>query len=588
MMTDTILGKARQPTNNSGAKSPNTKNPLEKRKVLARFEQLYTHRQPFVDRWKAIRDYQLPYLGCFDDTNDSTNQHRRMDNKVMTGTAWEADQVFSAGVMSGLTPPSRQWFKFNFDNPALADNVQAASVLDERNDIMYAILAKANFYNAVHSCYAELPFGQAPMAIFPNPETIVHFIPFSCGSYVMDVGANGVVDVFGRKYQMTVAQMLDQFGEENLPHSVQSILKSGDRYSTRFTVCFLAEPNTDYKEGSPLQSDMPYRVMYWVDGSAENEWLHIGGCHEFPIKVARYLVNGLEPYAKGAGWFAEGDAKMLQALEREYLTSVQLVNKPPMVSDADTAAKGINLVPGASNAVANTQSRLEPLLNVRPDLTALKDKIETTKSAVKRAYSSDLFLLLGEIDRGQMTAREVMERTQEKLQQLGPVVERLQFEFLNPILERIYAIAERANVFPPFPDEILDQLQGEEIKIEYLSPLVQAQKMSGLTAIEQSLAFTGQVAQLYPEALDSKNWDEVINKYDDMLGIPAVCTRSKDDVVAIRKQRAEAQRKQEQLQQMANAAPAANQATQAAKNLSEAVGGGSEAVASLFGMGGSQ
>ena len=80
-----------------------------------------------MTRWKSIRDYQLPYLGCFDDTNDSTNQHRRMDSKVMTGTAWEADQVFAAGVMSGLTPPSRQWFKFNFNNPMLNDNVQAAA-----------------------------------------------------------------------------------------------------------------------------------------------------------------------------------------------------------------------------------------------------------------------------------------------------------------------------------------------------------------------------------------------------------------------------------------------------------------------------
>lgn len=578
-MNETIL--ARSPT-----ADVKVKNKLpEKRRVLERFGQLYTHRQPFMTRWKSIRDYQLPYLGCFDDTNDSTNQHKRMDSKVMTGTAWEADQVFAAGVMSGLTPPSRQWFKFNFNNPMLNDNVQAASILDERNEIMYAILAKANFYNAVHSCYAELPFGQAPLAVFPNPETIVHFIPFACGSYVMDVGANGVVNVFGRKYQMTAAQILEQFGEDNLPSTVKNALRGGDKYSTRFTVCFMAEPNKEYKEDSPKQSDMPYRVMYWVDGSAENEWLHVGGCHEFPIKVARYLVTGLEPYAKGAGWFAEGDAKMLQSLERAYLTSVQLVNKPPMIADADTASKGINLIPGSANVVANAQSRLEPLLNVQQDLTALREKIETTKDAVKRAYSSDLFLLLGEIDRGQMTAREVMERTQEKLQQLGPVVERLQFEFLNPLLERIYAIAERANVFPPFPDEVLDQLQGEEIKIEYLSPLVQAQKMSGLTAIEQSLAFTGQVAQLYPEALDTKNWDEVINKYDEMLGVPAICTRSTDDVEAIRKQRAEAQQKQQAMEQLANAAPAANQATQAAKNLSEAVGGGREVVADWLGVG---
>ena len=70
-----------------------------------------------------------------------------------------------------------------------------------------------------------------------------------------------------------------------------------------------------------------------------------------------------------------------------------------------------------------------------------------------------------------------------------------------------------------------------------------------------------------------------------MLGVPAICTRSTDDVEAIRKQRAEAQQKQQAMEQMANAAPAANQATQAAKNLSEAVGGGREVISDWLGVG---
>ena len=87
--------------------------------------------------------------------------------------------------------------------------------------------------------------------------------------------------------------------------------------------------------------------------------------------------------------------------------------------------------------------------------------------------------MLDQIDKGQMTAREVMERTQEKLQQLGPVVERLLSEFLNPIIERVYSVLDRAGVFPPVEDEeLLDQLNGQEVKIEYISPLAQAQKMS--------------------------------------------------------------------------------------------------------------
>ena len=73
---------------------------------------------------------------------------------------------------------------------------------------------------------------------------------------------------------------------------------------------------------------------------------------------------------------------------------------------------------------------------------------------------------------------------QEKLQQLGPVVERLQDEFLSPIIERTYNILERMGAFPPIPDDVAERLSAEEVKIEYISPLAQAQKMSGLVNIE--------------------------------------------------------------------------------------------------------
>ena len=66
-----------------------------------------------------------------------------------------------------------------------------------------------------------------------------------------------------------------------------------------------AEPK-NIKEGSPKQSDMPYRVMYWVDGSAENEWLHIGGCHEFPVKGGEVFSHRLRALFQRSGLVCRG------------------------------------------------------------------------------------------------------------------------------------------------------------------------------------------------------------------------------------------------------------------------------------------
>lgn len=103
---------------------------------------------------EMIRDYQLPFLGVFDGEQD---QSKLYTDKILTGIAWESCQIFASGVMSGMTPPSRKWFKLTMENTDMAANSDVAKVLDEREEILYAVFAKSNFYNVVHQVYMELP-----------------------------------------------------------------------------------------------------------------------------------------------------------------------------------------------------------------------------------------------------------------------------------------------------------------------------------------------------------------------------------------------------------------------------------------------
>jgi hypothetical protein len=50
-----------------------------------------------------------------------------------------------------------------------------------------------------------------------------------------------------------------------------------------------------------------------------------------------------------------------------------------------------------------------------------------------------------------MTAREVAERHEEKLLQLGPVMERLQDELLDPLIRRAFGILWRGGYLPEPP-----------------------------------------------------------------------------------------------------------------------------------------
>ena len=551
--------------------------------AAARVKALYDSRTTWEEMWKEILDKQLPYLGEFEDTGDTTNRGRKRDKKMVDSTAWMADVAFGAGVMSGLTPPSRQWFKMGFSKNEADEDVEAMSILDQRQKILEYYLHKSNFYNCIHTCYMELPFGQAPLGIFPSMETGIRFQNYTIGTYCLDTGPGGRVNTFCRKFQMTPVQIQEQFGEDNLPQIVKDALKNNNKYSQQMTVIWLVMPNDKRIPGMPGNKNMPYTSLYWLEGHG-SEYLYCGGFEEFPVPVARYQVNGQDAYGRGPGWYARAEAGELATKKKDLLTLIELMVKPPVVGPADI--KKINLIPGGYTKEQITgQSQVRPLFTVQGNPQWIYQTIQETSETIKRIYSADLFLMLSNsVDDPQKTAREVMALQQEKLQQLGPVVERLQDEFLSPLIERAYNILERMGAFPPIPDDIAERFQEEEVKIEYISPLAQAQKMSGLTNIEQAIAFVGQMAQVWPDVIKKVDPVGTVSEYFSLLGAPAKIQRSNEEVYQMIQQEQELAQQQEQIAQAQAMAQTAAPAAQAAKNLTDAAHDGNPALQQLMGI----
>ena len=556
---------------------------LDKKKYKSKVRQMEENRQDYLKRWKAIRDYQLPYIGCFDDTADTTDYARRRDTNIYHSVAWQANQSFAAGVMSGLTPPSRQWFRLIWSNDTMKNHPEAGELLDKRMNILQDVLLKSNFYNAIHSSYLELAFGQAPLAIFQDADTGVHFVPFTVGTYMMENGPDGIVDTFCTKYEMTARQLADKFGADRMPSSIRAELENGG-VKTKHKLWWLVEPNRFHDRNKEVMDKyhMKYLSLYWLE-EGEKDFLDIGGFQEWPIPVARYLVTGNETYGKGPGWFAEGDSKGLQKLEKDDIIAVELGIKPPMAASATTAKQGINLTPGSYTVVERNEP-VTPLFNVNVNLQHLQEKILDLQDRIKRAYSADLFMMLERLEDKSMTAQEVLQRKQEQLQQLGPVVQRLQFEFLRKIIERVYNILDRAGILPqPEDAELALALSNEEVTIEYISPLAQAQKMAGMTNIEQAIAFTGQLAQFDQSVLDKIDFAKTIDSYFDMVGAPASIKRTEEEYEAIQQQKAQAMAEAKQQEQMAQAVQMAAPAAQAAKNITEAANDGNPALQEWLG-----
>lgn len=581
LLTPTIM--ARLPTGSALPGDVSLKGKVKRKKLESRFRQMMTDRQQWETRWKEIRDFQNPWAGMFSDTPDETDPARRRDLRMIDGTPYLAATTAAAGIMAGLTPPSRQWFRLTLEDAALADYVPMRRWLDDVQDLLTSAMSKSNFYNAVHSVYLELPFGQAPMSIMPHPTMGVTCKPYTIGTYALDVGADGIVNTFAYKYKMSVLQLVEKFGLENLPQNLQEEYRRDNAGATKHTVCWLIEPNDDRLPSGVGAKNMAFRSAYWIEGSNEDEMLFVGGFRKFPIPVARWHVLGLMPYGIGPGWFAEGDAKMLQVQYGDVSDGVSLSVRPPLKSTEAALAYGINQIPGGVTVVESTkEAGVDPLYQVQLNIRDAMSLTAETRQRIDKYYGADLFRMFDMMDKGQMTAREVIERSQEKLQILGPVVERMQYEFLSPIVERYFDILSQAGALPPLPPD-LPNVEGQEIKLEYTSPLAQAQKMSGLTAIEQGVAFVANIAQISPETVKKVDWLEAADRYLDMLGVPASIIRPDDqvqqEIVAEQQQAA-------QQQQMQMALQAAQPVSQAVKNVTDAAmaGGGNPAYAQWLGI----
>ena len=246
---------------------------------------------------------------------------------------------------------------------------------------------------------------------------------------------------------------------------------------------------------------------------------------------------------------------------------------PPL--QVPVALKGsADLLPGGISyydETAGPGNGIRTAFEVQLDLNGLLLDIQDVRQRINATFYADLFQMISMLDRRQVTAREIEERHEEKLLMLGPVLERLHNELLDPLIDRTFALMLRAGVVPTPPAE----LEGEELRVEYVSMLAQAQRAVGTGAVDRLLGTVGAVAQLRPEVVDKLDADQLIDAYADMLGVPPDLIVADDQVAIIREQRA----KQEAQQQALQAAP---MVADTAKKLADADTEGKNALTDLF------
>lgn len=513
--------------------------------------------------WRDLARHFLPRRARFLDAGDETNSGENR-NFLEDGTGIRALRVLANGMQSGLTSPARPWFSLTLQNREMAESAAAKMWLQDTYDKMVALFAQSNFYDQIHVLYSELAcFGTGCVIIEEDPKNILRCRTLTVGEYALDAGEDGRVDTLYRRIRMTPRQVV-QAWPETCPDTIRHMAEQDT--NQWLTILHAVEPNADTRHGSLKGNERPWRSVYLVLEGGNRNVLEDSGYYEFPALCPRWVVTGSDIYGASPAMDALGDCRQLQALTRDGRLSLELEVAPPMLVQEsgingvlDLSSRAINY----TNSLIQGQEVVRPLVQTRANLQALAAEKEGLKQQIQQHFHNDLFLMISEASKN-MTATEVAERNGEKLLMLGPVLDRLRSELFQPLIERVYGIMNRAGLvaFPP------PELSGQPVKVEFISILAQAQKQAGLSAVDQLVARTGQLAQMTgPEVLDKLNADALVDTYADLLGTPPNLVLSADELAEKRQARQQQQQQMQAMAAMQQGADAAQKGTAAIKNI---------------------
>ena len=515
------------------------------KEIRRRLSRLRQDRSTWDAHWKDLRDHVLPWSGNFASEGERPNDGGKRADPIESAGR-EALRVMSAGMQGGLTPRSVRWFGLRPRDPNMAEAPGVKLWLERCTQLMLDILAASNFYHVQAQVYESLGLcGTAAMYMEDDFDTVVRFRFLSMGEYWIAANWKGDVDTLVRVFQATARNVVEEFGAENCSERVRGLAEQQpDHY---INIVHAVLPRKGGRKDAADPRKRPFASWYFEETASDDDKpLRESGYRTFPFLVPRWQVRGSDVYGNGPAMDALGDIKMAREVLIDVVGMVNNITHPPLQAPGSAENAGVSLDSGTVTYVADMrQGEIKPILTTEYNIQNVQSFVQTVEDKIRRAFHHDIFMMFAGEDK-RMTATEILERRQERLIQLGPVLERMQTEIFAPLIERLFERCGDVGILPEPPEAMQG---GTALEVEYTSALAQAQNLSRVTNMQQFVGQLGQVAQVKPEVLDLLDEDTLVRKFAEFLNVPPDILREREMVDAIRQQRAQMQQQQMAMQQ---------------------------------------
>ena len=517
--------------------------------LLSRYDKLESQRQNWETHWQEVADYMQPRKA---DVTKTRSKGDKRTELIFDSSPIQAVELLAASLHGMLTNPSTPWFSLRFKEEDIEFEDEAKEWLESATEQMYIAFGRSNFQQEIFELYHDLiTFGTAAMFIEEDEEDILKFSTRHINEVYIAENDKGRVDTIFRKFKMSARAAIQKFGTNV---DFESIQKKNPYEEV--DIIHAIYPRDDFDVTKQDKKNMPFESVYMT---GKGEELSVSGFREFPFVIPRYLKASHEIYGRSPAMTALPDVKMLNEMSKTTIKAAQKQVDPPLLVPDDGFILPVRTVPGGLNFYrSGTRDRIEPL-NIGANNPLGLNMEEQRRNAIRNVfYVNQLMMQQGP----QMTATEVIQRNEEKMRLLGPVLGRLQSELLKPLIDRAFNILLRKNIFKPAPEF----LAGKDVEIEYVSPLAKAQKSTELQSIMRGIEIMGSIANVAP-VFDYVNFDKLVRHLMDIVGVPQKVLKPQSQVNAERQQKQEQQEQMQQMQQLQQVAEAGGKIAPLAKAL---------------------
>jgi hypothetical protein len=567
--------------------------------ILNRHKKLKAVKAPWLPMYQTIGEYVFSRKQNFTNTN---TPGKFLTGKIFDSTAASANHLMASTLIGALYPNGAKTFQILPPTRMPKEQAEKPHIKQFFERISRRMAEALDHPRAgLIPALEEYMLDQGSFGISGimvertgDPAMPVRFTAVDAKKICIEEGADGFVNTVYIETEMTVAQLVEKFSEEELSQQAQEMYKDENRCHDKIKVLHAIEPRPA-REIDPNGEGVlnaPVRSLF-IETEHEHE-IRESGFEEMPVFITRFWKAMGEIYGRSPAMEGISDIMEINTMREASIVATEKLLDPPLVLKhdgslgggvLDTSAGAVN-VQYVSGRIGDTGKIVEQIITIG-ELNSTFKRIDELREIIFNLFFIDRLLDLNNETR--MTYGEAQIRNELRGQSLGTIYARQISELFNPVIERVFnimyndgllGVEEDSDLFfqlqdmgitpEVIPAEIVDLINSGEdaYRVHFISPAARIMRAEELAGIMRATDYALQTAGMgVPDILDNIDWDVVMRKVIEYTGASAEILKDGDTIAQMREARAQQQQAMAQLEAgkvQAETAKAGAQAAQAA------------------------